>query len=978
MKTPNKTQTESTRAAFILRLLLIVIIAGVVTYVLRATSTSEASVDSLPVPSPNAEVPRLPQDMEQKLTEALEAPPVSVPSMLDPFVDRGGLTANKPLAIAPRPAPAIVHAPVIPGFQDRYSAWRRAVFAARSANLPDPHVTSVYLMEELDPVGLTGTEYERRALLFVRPEKRSFSATVGTRFYDAVLDDITEGGVRFRTTKGVRFVEWSTGSKEGASEPPTRPVDRRERPANTDPVRGLQEAVRERYKDQSATLNPATGYKIDLADLRAVPTGAEYRNSENRNSTYLGAYDKRDRMLMNRLPGPDRWGGVNLAHLVLGQVVPKDSPSDQDVSASHEGQVDQGGQAGLLRARVRFASASEVALIPVAVFYRQSSDTPKKRNSSTPITEEEMRALAGAYKGNARTGQQPEQRGMTVRELREAQAGGAPAPDPAQSTLAPQQTESRPRYTNPPKEDASGTARDVPTVQVANVPAPARTLGSRAQTPVAFCDPSYTGAVYSITNTRSIPLVNFVEELHRVFGVNIIVDPEAQEVPVRVSIANAPWATILRTVLELNDLSAVCLDGGSIVQIVPRTKIEKLEVEKRKASPIITKVFKLRYIQPIAGGSRNLAGQIQNTTLTLQSLEEAIRKILRAGGDDRGEVTRVPGRNELIVAGTADHIQAATMLIERVDRPGYQVQIQALVYTVSDTRLKDVGSQFSAIVGNVSQNDLGGFSSLPKATTTGGGGQGAGGPAGRDPGGVPGLARNMRQPSDRLQAPNPAGVVGVSSIIGTGQFAYQLSLAEQKGAANIQARPYGTVTDGNTIDLVAGSQIPVVTSVVAGGAVAQTGNVQFIEASRVLRITPQVAEDENGTPVSVTLIVQLENNAVDTSLPAFGGLPSLARQSLQTIIRLKDNETGIIGGLAADSVSETTNQIPLVGSIPGIGWLFKRKTNQVDRSKLYFAITARVIPQDAPMLGVPAPDDARTELPPPPPPQTPGPYKRKN
>ncbi len=50
---------------------------------------------------------------------------------------------------------------------------------------------------------------------------------------------------------------------------------------------------------------------------------------------------------------------------------------------------------------------------------------------------------------------------------------------------------------------------------------------------------------------------------------------------------------------------------------------------------------------------------------------------------------------------------------------------------------------------------------------------------------------------------------------------------------------------------------------------------------RVLRITPQVAEDDNGNPTYITLQVQLENNSVDTSLPAFGGPPALARQSLQ-------------------------------------------------------------------------------------------------
>jgi hypothetical protein len=49
---------------------------------------------------------------------------------------------------------------------------------------------------------------------------------------------------------------------------------------------------------------------------------------------------------------------------------------------------------------------------------------------------------------------------------------------------------------------------------------------------------------------------------------------------------------------------------------------------------------------------------------------------------------------------------------------------------------------------------------------------------------------------------------GVTSLFGTAQFAYQLTLAQQKGVVNIQSRPFGIVADGDTFDLVAGTQIP--------------------------------------------------------------------------------------------------------------------------------------------------------------------------
>jgi type IV pilus assembly protein PilQ len=149
--------------------------------------------------------------------------------------------------------------------------------------------------------------------------------------------------------------------------------------------------------------------------------------------------------------------------------------------------------------------------------------------------------------------------------------------------------------------------------------------------------------------------------------------------------------------------------------------------------------------------------------------------------------------------------------------------------------------------------------------------------------------------------------------------------------------------------------------------------VQFIEASRIARITPQVAEYEQGNPNYVTLNIQLENNSVDTSLGTFNGVPGVNRQSLQTVLRLRNGETVVIGGLAADQVANSMSKVPGLGDLPLFGNLFKHKTNQENRDRLYFAITVEVIPQDSPMPNFQAPADAITTPPPPPRAQRPTP-----
>jgi type IV pilus assembly protein PilQ len=544
--------------------------------------------------------------------------------------------------------------------------------------------------------------------------------------------------------------------------------------------------------------------------------------------------------------------------------------------------------------------------------------------------------------------------------------------------------------TSPDNEIAA--APSLPTIEKPATPADLVTqpVGEAAATfaPISaneprksLCDPAFHGENITITNesNRPLSLLTLVNRLNEAYAANVVLDYDVQETPVRLTITNAPWTSILRTLLDLNDLDMVCLDGG-IVQIAKRTKIASMGDLRRRSAPIIREVFRLKYLQQTAGARANLAGQTQASNgATIQSLEDAIRDILKAGGDPRGEARRVPGRNQLLVAATAEQMQDIRDLIARVDRPGYQVKISALVYTANENRLRDIGSQLAIVVGNARGTNLGGGTTLPNSSNNSGSGSGNDNaqPSGLNPGGIPGLGTGMRAPSNGLGAANPLATFGVTSVFGTAQFAYQLTLAQQKGVVNIQSRPFGIVADGDTFDLVAGTQIPVVTTTIAGGAPFQSGQVQFIEASRIARITPQVAEDETGKPNYVTLNLQLENNSVDTSLGTFNGVPGVNRQSLQTVLRLRNGETVVIGGLAADQVANSVSKVPGLSGIPLLGNLFKRRANQENRDRLYFAITVEVIPQDSMTPNFVAPPDAITTPPPPPRAQKPSPYDKR-
>jgi len=892
-----------------------------------------------------AAIPRLPADTEDRLAAALYPQLAPIANISDPFVDRTGVAnANGTGKVSPftlsTPGATINNKTVsdipatlsVPTLLARLQSWQHSVKAAVSTGQFPPSITTAYLQTDLVPTGRIDTGGRRGAWFYIASEKRTIAAAVGAKFYDAILVSIGSEGVVFRLQNGtIKTVGWDRDEDFATTTATAAKSNEQQAQPTQSPA--IETTGEEQNRQQNSTSGASSLRTSPQPDRPSIQTGGG--EFELLQDAVRGRYPKRKPVSENlRTEALKPRPAVERAHAQVEFLQP----------------VYEGGEPRTIPA---FTKAS----------YREEK-------SVSPLTTQPPLALhQNLNTANVKTDED---------EVNSPTSSPSPSPSPSparQTTVAPTSGPSTTALTSTmPRTPAAVQVPPQPNAET--TPQPTRR---------SLCDPQFRGENITITNesNRPLTLLSLINKLNEAYGANIVLDYDVQEIPVRVNITDAPWTSVLRTLLDLNDLDLVCLDGR-IVQIAKRSKIAQIEDGRRKMAPLVREVFKLRYLQPTAGGRVNLAGVTQSSAgATIQSIEEAIRAILKAGGDTRGEARRVPGRNEIFVAATREQMAEIRDLIARVDRPGYQVLIKALVYTANENRLRDIGSQLSLIVGNGGQTNLGGFTSLPRSSqNNNGGGNGSGnGNAnsifGLNPGGVPSLGDGFRQPTGSLGGSSPLGTFGVSGVFGTAQIAYQLTLAQQRGVINIQSRPFGIVSDGDTFDLVAGTQIPVVTTTIAGGAPFQSGSVQFIEASRIARITPQVAETEDGKPGFVTLQIQLENNSVDTSLGTFNGVPGVNRQSLQTVMRLHNGETAIVGGLAADTVSNATSKVPGIGDVPILGNLFKRKTNQENRDRLYFAITVEVISQESPVINVPAPSDAMTTPPPPPRAQRPSPFQKR-
>jgi type IV pilus assembly protein PilQ len=234
-------------------------------------------------------------------------------------------------------------------------------------------------------------------------------------------------------------------------------------------------------------------------------------------------------------------------------------------------------------------------------------------------------------------------------------------------------------------------------------------------------------------------------------------------------------------------------------------------------------------------------------------------------------------------------------LIERVDHPRYQIHLKAILYSVDEKRLRRSGSRYSAIMGNANQT-------------------------------------NFLQAVGTSAASESNAILGILNFDDTATFLEQLARAQRHDVVRVLARPFGVVFDDDTISFDAGIQVPIALP-------SESDKLRFVMASRILRINPQVGESFDGKIDFVTLNIQVENNVVDKSSGKYKGLPGIDRQSIQTILRLRDGQTAVFGGLT-DPTDKVLSRTPFLSSIPGLGDLFKHRKNET----LYCALTIQVLP----------------------------------
>ncbi len=283
--------------------------------------------------------------------------------------------------------------------------------------------------------------------------------------------------------------------------------------------------------------------------------------------------------------------------------------------------------------------------------------------------------------------------------------------------------------------------------------------------------------------------------------------------------------------------------------------------------------------------------------------------------------------NSLIINASDAVYNNIRGVIEKLDIRRAQVYVEALIVEITSDNAAELGFQFAG-VGSAGDSTIAGATNFTVGNSIAG--------AITDPtslGGAAGLTLAVLGPEITL----PDGTV----TRGIGGLARAL---ETRNMANILSTPNLLTLDNAEARIVVGQNVPFLTgSFTQGGAGGAGGvnpfqTVQRKDVGLTLKIKPQITE---GGSIKLEIMSEVSSVVRQATIAAQDLVTNT--RVIETTILVEDGHTIVLGGLIEDSQDESEQAVPILGSIPLIGWLFKYKTSGKKKTNLMVFLRPTIV-----------------------------------
>lgn len=423
----------------------------------------------------------------------------------------------------------------------------------------------------------------------------------------------------------------------------------------------------------------------------------------------------------------------------------------------------------------------------------------------------------------------------------------------------------------------------------------------------------YTGRRIDL-DFKDADIHNILRLLADVGNVNVVTSDQVKGT-ITIRMRNVPWDQALDVILRAKGLGQV--REGNLIRVAPQVDLEKereAEIARQKQimllKPLETRLIPISYAD---------AGKI------LEKVQYAL--------SPRGKLTFDERTNMILARDVSANLDLIEKLVRNLDTQTPQINIETRIVEARTSFQREFGIQWggSFLASSGTGNSTGLV--FPNQMGLAGGSSDTQSPTG-------GLSFGQAaNPNFAVDLPatvgsGSGGAIGLTlgSVTGSVNLNLRLSAAETLGDIRIVSAPRITTLDNIEATIKSGVEIPF--SQVSAQGVQTT----FKEATLELKVKPHVTADG-----SVILDMNIKRDEADFVNTGPRGEPTIIKKEAKTQMLVKDGDTTVIGGIYTNRKGILNRKVPWLAEIPILGYLFKFKRDQTDRSEVLVFITPRIL-----------------------------------
>ena len=398
---------------------------------------------------------------------------------------------------------------------------------------------------------------------------------------------------------------------------------------------------------------------------------------------------------------------------------------------------------------------------------------------------------------------------------------------------------------------------------------------------------------------------------------------------------------MLQSLAEIGNQNLIVAEGVSgpvSLHLNDMTWREALAVVVQSKNLVVTQQAGVLWIAP----KKELLENLQALAIPLKYAKalDVVQRLQLAGGgaansghhwlSARGTVMAEPRTNQLFFLDTPVYLKQIQEVIKRLDVPVRQVMIEARIVEAEEQFGKSLGVR------------LGGAFAAPFAANAKPVNLAISGQALGSTGGVqPGYLLNLPAGSaGQTIYPPPSFAISLFNAAANQFLNLEISALEADGKGKVVASPR-VVTANQTKALIEqGTELPYQVSNGNGAA-----SVAFRKANLKLEVTPQITPEG-----AVVLELDIAKDSVG-QITAAGY--AINTKHVKTQVLVDNGGTVVIGGILEAADKDDVAQLPGLGSLPGLGWLFKTQQSTQRKTEMLIFVTPRVLAENL----IPAPSN---------------------